>query len=174
MKRPMGQPVIRDATAADIPALADLHVMTWNETYPGVASPPSYGLRERQWREAFASSEWWFCLVIEDGDGRLIGFAKGTPYARADLPGFAGQLSKIYVLRTYHRRGLGRRLMGHVARRFLSRGISSMVLFSEPDNLSGRFYEALGAERILDTHGTFHGAYGWHDLKALAHVCPID
>ena len=171
---PVNGTIIRDATAADIPALTDLHVRTWNETYPHVASPPAYDLRERQWRAAFASTGWWFCLVIEDGDGRLIGFAKGTPYADSDLPGFAGQLSKIYVLRQHHRWGLGRRLMGHAARRFLGRGISSMVLFSEPANPSGRFYEALGAERILDKHGTFHGAYGWHDLNALDHVCPID
>ena len=71
----MSGTAIRDATPADIPALADLHVRTWNETYPGVASPPAYELRERQWREAFASTAWWFCLVVEDGDGELIGFA---------------------------------------------------------------------------------------------------
>jgi hypothetical protein len=68
-------PSFRDATAADVPALAELHVKTWSATYPHVAAPPSFALRERQWREIFQSPEGWFCLLVEDA-GRLIGFAK--------------------------------------------------------------------------------------------------
>ena len=52
MADPVTALTIREATAADIPALARLHVTTWNDTYPGVRSPPTYELRERQWREA--------------------------------------------------------------------------------------------------------------------------
>jgi ribosomal protein S18 acetylase RimI-like enzyme len=167
--------MIREATAADIPALAELHVKTWNATYPDVQKKPTYEIRERQWREAFEVTDGsWFCLVIEDQSGELVGFAKGTPYDHRDLPDFAGQLSKIYLLREYQRRGLGRRLVGHVARRFLRQGITSMVLFAEPRNPSCRFYEALGAERLLDEAGNFHGGYGWRDLRSLASICPIE
>jgi hypothetical protein len=69
---------------------------------------------------------------------------------------------------------LRRRLAGHVARRFLSQRIASMVLFADPHNPSCRFYEALGAERLLDKAGNFHGGYGWRDLDGLAAVCPIE
>jgi len=49
-----------------------------------------------------------------------------------------------------------------------------MVVFSEPDNPSCRFYEALGAGRILAGNGEFHGTYGWRDLRKLGPICPID
>lgn len=162
---------IREATAADIPALAELHVITWNATYPHVPKKPSYETRERQWRAAFAVTDGsWCCYVVQDQHGKLVGFAKGTPYDHPDLPGFAGELSKIYLLREYQRQGLGRRLVGHVAHRFLDQGIASMLLFADAQNPSCRFYEALGAERLLDKAGHFHGGYGWRDLRRLVAV----
>jgi ribosomal protein S18 acetylase RimI-like enzyme len=165
---------IREATAADIPALADLHVRTWNATYPKVEKKPTVEIRERQWRQAFEVTDGsWFCFVVEDRNGALVGFAKGIPYSHPDLPDFAGELSKIYLLRDYQRQGLGRRLLGHVVRRFLSQGVASILLFADPQNPSCRFYEALGAERLLDKAGNFHGAYGWRDLQALAALCPL-
>jgi len=44
--------------------------------------------------------------------------------------------------REYQRQGLGRRLVGHVARRFLGQGIGSMVLFGEARNPSCAFWDA--------------------------------
>jgi ribosomal protein S18 acetylase RimI-like enzyme len=48
-----------------------------------------------------------------------------------------------HVLR--QRLGLGRRLFGHVARRFLACAIDTMMLFSRAENPSCGFFEALGA-----------------------------
>jgi ribosomal protein S18 acetylase RimI-like enzyme len=164
--------LIRDATHGDVPALARLHVVTFNQTHGG--SGPTYEIREWQWRQAFAKADGsWFCLVIERQNGDFVGFAKGVPYT-GDLPGFAGELNKIYLLREYQRLGLGRRLLGHVARRFLRQGIQSMLLFGEARNPSNGFYEALGAERLLTGAGEFHGGYGWRDLRSLAARCPIE
>ncbi len=167
--------IIREATAADIPALAHLHVTTWNATYPGFRSPPTYELRERQWRDAFAMADGsWFCFVIENQHGELVGFAKGTRYAHPDLPDYSGELSKIYLLPEYQRLGLGRRLVGHVARHFLSQGISTMLLFADAGNPSCWFFEALGTEKLRNAAGRFHGGYGWRDLRDLASMCPIE
>jgi GNAT superfamily N-acetyltransferase/uncharacterized damage-inducible protein DinB len=166
--------IIRDATHDDIPALAALHVKTWSDTYPSV-KPPTYQTRERQWREQFEITDGsWFCFVVEHRSGELIGFAKGKKYASDDLPGYGGELNKIYLLREYQRRGLGRRLVGHVARRFLSQGITKMVLFGTPQNPSCAFHEALGGERLYAANGEFHGGYSWRDLQTLASICPID
>jgi L-amino acid N-acyltransferase YncA len=168
--------IIREATSADVPALARLHVTTFNETHaPVLRNGPTCEVREYQWRQAFQSADGsWFCFVIEDANGELIGFAKGQRYAHRDQPDFAGELNKIYLLRDHHRRGLGRRLLGHVARRFLSQGISSMLLFGEARNPSNRFYEALGADKLFASNGEFHGGYGWRDLQRLASFCPAD
>ena len=163
--------VIREATSEDIPALAALHVKTWSDTYWNVRNPPTYRIREQQWREQFKKSgERWFCFVVENQNGELVGFAKGTSYASDDLPGYAGELNKIYLLREYQRLGIGRRLVGHVASRFLGQGINTMVLFGTPQNPSCAFHEALGGERLFAKNREFHGAYGWRDLQKLANI----
>src|SRR5262245_10540818 len=163
---------LREATAQDIPALADLHVRTFNETHTqGRGGGPTYELRERQWRDAFAVDDGsWFCVVIEGAGGELVGFAKGTPHD-GGVPGYAGELNKIYVLRRYHRQGIGRRLTCQVARMFLARGVTSMLLFGDAASPSNGFYEALGAARLYSPSGEFHGGYGWRDLSSLTARC---
>lgn len=96
-------------------------------------------------------------------DGELAGFARGVPHH--DIPGYNGELNKIYILRRYHRLGLGRRLLGDVSRRFLANGIDSMLLFGDARNPSNGFYERMGAERIFAPNGDFHGGYGWRDIR---------
>ena len=158
---------IREASAEDIPALAALHVVTWNATYaPLLMRGPSYAVRERQWREAFARGDGgWFCFVVERADGELVGFAQGN---RSDNPEYDGELNKIYLLAEYQRLGLGRRLVGYVARRFMSEGISSMWLYGDARNPSGRAWKALGAEKTDADPG--NGNYGWRDLTELARI----
>jgi ribosomal protein S18 acetylase RimI-like enzyme len=163
---------IRDAGKDDVPALARLHVLTFNETHRGGRSDgPSFAIRERQWREAFDLNDGtWFCFVVEDENGQLMGFAKGTPHD-GGVPGFAGELNKIYVLRRFHRQGIGRLLLCQVARRFIERGITSMLLFGEATNPSNAFYEVFGAERLHSPSGEFHGGYAWRDLHKLVAKC---
>lgn len=157
--------VIRDATAADTLALARLHVTTWNATHaPLMLRGPSAGIRERQWREGFARNDpTWFCFVVERPDGELVGFAQAN---KSDHPEFAGELRSIYLLRDYQRLGLGKRLIGRVARRFLSQGLTSMWLFADARNPSSGAWIALGARKTDDDPGT--GNYGWRDIRTLA------
>jgi hypothetical protein len=51
--------------------------------------------------------------------------------------------------------------------------IYSMVLFSEPKNSTGRFFEAIGGQKLYAKNGEFHGGYGWKDLNKLAVICQI-
>jgi GNAT superfamily N-acetyltransferase len=155
--------LVRDAVVADIPALAELHVTTWNATYR-TSRGPSVSTRIRQWTEVFtkeAGSD--FVVVLEDRNGRLIGFTAGKPY----MGEFEGQLSKIYLRWEYHGLGLGRRMMQETARRFLDRGITSFILFAERTNPTIGFYDRMGGERLLDERGLFTGAYGWRDVRKL-------
>jgi L-amino acid N-acyltransferase YncA len=163
---------LREPNESDIPALARLHVQTFNETHRGGRTGgPSYELRERQWREAFERQDGsWFCYVIEEDGGELVGFAKGTPHD-GGVPGYAGELNKIYLLQRVQRQGLGRLLLCALARRFMERGVTSMLLFGDAANRSNGFYEAFGAVRLYDDTGDFHGGYGWRDLGALVARC---
>ena len=155
--------ILRDAVAADIPALAELHVTTWNATY-NTTRGPSVATRAGQWKQVFAKDERRdFVLVLEDRNGRLIGFTWGKPHEGE----FEGELSKIYLRWEYHGLGLGRRMLVETARRFLERGVHSFLLFAELTNPTLGFYERMGGERLLDEHGQFHGAYGWRDVRTL-------
>lgn len=156
--------VLRDAVAADIPALAELHVTTWNATY-STSRGPSVATRTGQWNEVFAKKNRRdFVLVLEDRNGRLIGFTWGKPHGGE----FAGELSKIYLRWEYHGLGLGRRMLIETAKRFAERGIHSFILFAELSNPTLGFYDQMGGERLLDDRGQFTGSYGWRDAKALA------
>jgi GNAT superfamily N-acetyltransferase len=153
----------RDAVAADIPALAELHVTTWNATY-NTTRGPSIATRTWQWNEIFAKAHRRdFVVVVEDRNGRLIGFTWGKP----DEGEFEGQLSKIYLRWEYHGLGLGRRMMAETAQRFLDRGIHSFILFAELSNPTLGFYDRIGGERLLDERGVFNGAYAWRDVRTL-------
>jgi GNAT superfamily N-acetyltransferase len=155
--------IFRDAVAADIPALAELHVTTWNATY-NTTRGPTIATRTWQWNEVFAKENRRdFVLVLEDRNGRLIGFTWGKP----DEGEFEGQLSKIYLRWEYHGLGLGRRMMEETARRFLDRGIHSFILFAELSNPTLGFYHRMGGERLLDDRGQFEGAFGWRDVRTL-------
>ena len=162
--------VIREVTIDDLTAIASLHVATFNETHGGFGPP--FEVREFQWQDAFDSlDKKWFCFVIENENGELIGFAKGQPYNHIDLPTYKGELNKIYLLKRYHGLGLGRTLICAVARKFRSQGINNMVLFGDAKNHSNGFYEAMGGQKLYARNGDFHGGYGWHDLTSLARQC---
>jgi ribosomal protein S18 acetylase RimI-like enzyme len=155
--------IFRDAIAADVPALAELHVTTWNATY-NTSGGPTIEIRAWQWTQVFSKDNRRdFVLVLEDRNGRLIGFTWGRPHEGE----FEGELSKIYLRWEYHGLGLGRRMMEETARRFLERGIHSFILFAERSNPTIGFYDRMGGERVVDDRGQFSGAYGWRDLRTL-------
>ena len=161
--------VIRTATIEDAHTLAELHVKTFNETHVASPAGPTYKNRKWQWDELFKTADpTWFSLVMTNKEGALIGFAKGQPYHHPDHPGFSGELNKIYLLKQYHRLGLGKRLLAAAAKKFISMGIESMLLFGDAQNPSNHFYEAMGAVRLFAKNGEFHGGYGWRDIKTIA------
>ncbi|MBS1731353.1 MAG: GNAT family N-acetyltransferase [Bacteroidetes bacterium] len=162
---------IREATTADVSALASLHVTTFNETH-GSFDAPTIATRNWQWQNILQNkNESWFCFVIEKESEGLIGFAKGQFYNHADHPEFAGELNKIYLLRKYQKLGLGRQIVCKVANEFIHRGITSMLLFGDANNSSNKFYEQMGAERLFAKNGEFHGGYGWRNLQNLLVNC---
>lgn len=155
--------VLRDAVDADVEALAELHVATWNATYR-TSRGPSVATRRHQWTEALGKPRRRdFVLVLQDASGRLVGFVWGRPH-RGD---FDGELSKIYLRWEYHGLGIGRRLLQASARRFLDGGMGSFVLFADIANPTVGFFDHMGGERLLDEHGRFHGGFVWRDVRTL-------
>ena len=100
--------------------------------------------------------------ILDTGSGEPVIFVHAE---------FSGELNKIYLLRKYHKLGLGRQLVCNVANEFIKRGINSMLLFGDAINPSNKFYEQMGAEKLFAKNGEFHGGYGWTDLKKLVANC---
>jgi ribosomal protein S18 acetylase RimI-like enzyme len=164
----VGDLVLREATIADLRPLAELHVRTFNETHLGpFGSGPSLSLRESQWRDKLLETNaTQFVLVLETATEQLVGFIWCHP--TKDNPTWAARLNKIYLLREYQRRGLGKRLVAAAVDRLLNHGLTSMALFTEVENEPACcFYEQLGGERQLNERGVFEGMYGWPDLRRL-------
>jgi len=159
----------RDATVNDSLKLGELHARTWAETYTNGKSPNTQ-LRQHQWQKAFAQENdgSWFCILVVNKENELVGFAKGKIYKDDDSSELQGELNKIYLLNDYQRLGLGTKLIGHVARRFLSMGINDMILFGMAENPSCYFHAAMGGKKLYSKKGIFDGGYRWRDLKKLA------
>ena len=159
---------LREATARDVALLAALHVETFRETHGG---GPTVSVRENQWQRILGANDATdFTFVVEENAHQFVGFARGTRHD-GGVPGYQGELNKIYVLRRHHRNGLGRLLVCQIADRFLTQGVRSMLLFGDARNPSNGFYEHLGAVRLLSAEGEFHGGYGWPDLGELVALC---
>lgn len=100
---------VREVKPDEISLLANLHVKTWNETYPGVRQKPSVALREQQWQKVFSNDDVsWFCLFMVNSNDEPVGFVYGLKYDRPDILPYEGQISKIYLLQSYIGLGLGK------------------------------------------------------------------
>ncbi|GAA1410955.1 N-acetyltransferase [Glutamicibacter uratoxydans] len=106
----------------DAQALADLHWLTWQQTYTsllpaGYFSEQNYAARLAFWNRALADDNPALRLkVAQDDSGALLGFGfAGPPNAHRGAVHAAGlQLYSLYVLSEHHGTGLGQRLLDEV------------------------------------------------------------
>lgn len=169
---------IRAATLADAAGIARVHVESWRATYAGMV-PDAYlaGLscaaRTARWEEMLRELPADECtFVAVDETGRLAGFAGGGPQ-RTALPGYAGELYAIYLLRAAQGQGVGRQLVNRVAAHLVRQGMRSMVVWVLAKNPARGFYEALGGRLVSGQPIEIGGArvpevaYGWLDAAPL-------
>jgi GNAT superfamily N-acetyltransferase len=165
---------VRVATREDAPAIARIHVDTWQSAHRGIVPKSylerlSYEGRCEQWARTMNRQDGSFVLLVEGSTG-LVGFASAGPSSDQELEP-SGLLTALYVLARDQGRGYGRLLIDGVARRLLSGGISSMAVWVFKQNPACAFYERLGGEwlreGIIELDGTklIKVAYGFHDLR---------
>ena len=170
---------IRPAQAEDAPAIAQVHVQSWQTTYRDLL-PAEYiarrtlAQRTAMWQRALTEPlSGRCCFVADDATGHVTGFAAGGPQREADLP-YSGELYAIYLLREAQGNGIGMRLVAHVATALAAEGHGSLLVWVLAGNPACRFYEALGgrevSRRAVDDAGvTLHEiAYGWEDIGIVA------
>jgi GNAT superfamily N-acetyltransferase len=170
--------LIRAASPTDATAIARVHVDSWRTTYAGIVPADylanlSYAQREQFWRDILSTSTPAGCVYVAAQDaGEIVGFASGGPERSGDAL-YRGELYAIYLLASYQRQGLGRRLTMAVVQRLLHCGLASMLVWVLATNPGRAFYATLGGQQVYEKEITIGAApllevaYGWPDLREL-------
>jgi ribosomal protein S18 acetylase RimI-like enzyme len=173
---------LRPATGDDLPALAAVNITAWRETYAALLpagffdnleTDPHYSLEHwqvllRRWRALLAEAD-------DRKTGEIAGFVLFGE-SNGTLPGYDGQIEKLYLRRSAQGAGLGRRLLQSAARALLDQERRSLVIWViQANEPAQRFYRHLGGIRVgkplaFEIAGRqFHEiAFGWPDLADLA------
>jgi len=169
---------IREATAEDAHAIAEVHVTSWKTTYRDIFPPEtlaelSVESRAVLWEESLSKpSQINFLFVAENASGEVVGFAGGGQ-AHDGIKGYEGELRVMYILESYQGIGIGRRLFNAIVDRLVESGFDSMLAWALTDNPHRKFYEKIGGEiigdRLYERGGLFYPAvgYGWKNIHKL-------
>jgi GNAT superfamily N-acetyltransferase len=110
-------------------------------------------------------------VAVDDSDA-VVGFAVGGA-EREGVSGYSGELHALYVGPSCQKSGVGRMLVGSVARKLHDQGHKSMVVWTLTNNAARGFYERLGGTFVrtgsIDIGGVDYEkvAYGWPDITVL-------
>jgi len=139
---------IREASEADAPRIARVHVDSWREAYQGllpddVLDRLDVGQRLTTRRRILRDPTGVHVVAYDRTHLDLVGFCDGGPSRR---PGHAdGEIYALYLLHRAKRYGLGTLMFEWVAARLAAAGMRSMVIWVLDDNHHARrFYEAMG------------------------------
>lgn len=138
-----------NATAADAPAIAALHALSWQKTYRGAMTDDyldheAPADRLRVWTERFAANAANMQVTVsKNKNDQLEGFA--CVFA-SHSPADGHLLDNLHVHPTGHGKGLGKCLMQHAAQRLLDTGHrGELYLWVLTANLPAiGFYERMG------------------------------
>ena len=153
--------VIRQAKILDARSIAEIHVASWRETYPGIISDVvlqkmSVNEREASWAERLQgeSGPLW---VAADGE-KVVGFAFGGPHrldASAapgvdpqDVSRFSAELYALYLLKGYQGQGLGRALFEAICSSLAATGHSNLLVWVLEKNPTKDFYAHLAGRPV--------------------------
>jgi GNAT superfamily N-acetyltransferase len=168
--------IIREANIEDVGAIAKVHVNTWRTTYRGIIPEDylanlSYEKREKGWVQILKNGDV-FVYVAIDESGEIVGFACGGK-ERTGNSIYQGEVQAIYILEAYQGQGIGRRLILAIVERLAMLEIHSMLIWVLTENPAGKFYEAMGGEKVYEQQIQIGGvqldevAYGWKDTSII-------
>ncbi len=127
----------------DIPGLSKMHITCWNETYRGII-PDKYlddlNLNDRinMWSKFIQNIDH-FGELVRKGD-EIVGFLSAGRM-RGDNSHSQNEIFALYILKKYHRQGIGRELCD----RFMTQlKISDVCAWVLEDNPACDFYKRMG------------------------------
>ncbi len=177
---------LRRATPADAPALASVHIRSWQETYAGLmpdgvlesmTDQAALDRRTQLWQGILTKGAELVFVAVRGGE--VVGFTSGaagtflTSNSLTDDFTADAELSTLYLLKSAQGRGTGRALLRALAAELAARGNRSLLLWVLANNPARAFYEHLGGAVVGERQEKVSGAvlnevaYGWSDLRAL-------
>jgi GNAT superfamily N-acetyltransferase len=172
------EPRLRRANSADAAGIARVRVEGWRTTYRGIV-PDAYlaAMRiedsEAQWQRVLGAPPNRTTTMVAEEAGAVIGFASALMLP-APRFGLDAELTAIYLAADRRRMGLGRRLVGSLARAQQALGATGFLTWVIAQNRGARtFCERFGAELLVEQPFEWDGlhlveaGYGWRDLPAL-------
>lgn len=155
--------VLRRAEPADVPALAALYAAAAAACGPAVYAPDqvaawvAFGADTPAFRDYVFGPETWVAL-----DGAAGGVPVGFSGLLADAAAPDGEIRSLYVAPAWHRRGLGRALIGHGLARAAARGLQRVEAWVTP--VSRPVFERAGF-RLLRTEQQLWGGVSFERYR---------
>jgi ribosomal protein S18 acetylase RimI-like enzyme len=168
--------LIRLAVLGDETKIATAHIASWRSSYRGII--PAQVLDNLSVER---SAAYWGRQLEANGPGMVfvaevlagvVGFISGGLFRPDQAPSqMSGQydceLYAIYLIETFKRRGIGRKLFEKLAQAFARNGRRAMVLWVLSENAPARrFYEKMGGRLV----GKKVEAFGGKELKEIAYA----
>jgi GNAT superfamily N-acetyltransferase len=96
-------------------------------------------------------------VLLAEVDGEMIGYVRGEVTSRSDhTPRTVGQVSRMYVLKQFRKKGVGRGLIEELCSFFDSNKVEDLtVRYIIGNKEAERFWEKLGFEPIIVTSSTY-------------------
>jgi ribosomal protein S18 acetylase RimI-like enzyme len=139
--------MIRQATLDDAPAIAAIHVRTWQAAYARIV-PSDYwaGLSVQEkcafWQQQLAVNR--DVVLVAVNDSKVVGWASGGPSRDVDGEGGA-EVYAIYVSPEFWGRGIGRQLMMKIEAAVSPCSIITLWVLGQNQRAIG-FYRKMGYE----------------------------
>ena len=170
---------IRPARIEDVEAIAAVRVTTWQHAYAGIV-PDDYLANlspERNiqgWRQNLfiTPDPDDVCFVAETDAHQVIGFLIGGRDRDADML-YTAEIFAIYILPTYHHRGIGRQLCQAAVQALRQKGFNSLIIWALAENPYRHFYEKLGGTPVRQKQIEIGGklleetGFGWLDSSVI-------
>lgn len=164
---------IRRAILSDAKGIAKVHVESWKTTYKNIIPDDflealSYEQRTDLWIRNI-SKETNYIFVAETNQREIIGFADGCKREGNTIEN-SGDLTSIYLLEEYQKKGAGKQLLKHLFLQFEKLGFDRVFVEVLEENETRFFYEYYGANLFKSKKTIIAGAdltlliYEWNNV----------
>lgn len=174
---------IEEAEVSDAAAIAQLHVVSWQDSYKRllpveVLDNLDVERRTQSWKKILSSRGAHQATFVARQDGAVIGVIDVGPEQTGDLD-IDGEITSLYVAKAHRGTSLAPDLMKRGAQALVGFGFTSAAAWVFEDNDRAKvFFENLGGnaldyrdEIMLEGNVLSELPYAWVDLVALIEKC---